>query len=101
LAHVERDRKCENIDYNLLKDALETLVALDYDEPEIKFKNYIFCWSGHGSFATYDRCFENPLKKMIQEEFAQKSSSYLSKLNRSTYLLEVENLLKIEEKRGS
>jgi hypothetical protein len=65
LAQVELDRKGENIDYTLLKDALETYVALDYDEPEIMCENNIFRWTGHGSYETYDRCFENPLKKMV------------------------------------
>jgi hypothetical protein len=40
------DRKDEEVDYKLLKETLETFVALNFVEPEIKSENNIYKWAG-------------------------------------------------------
>jgi hypothetical protein len=89
LALVVRDRKGEKIDYGLLKEALSTYVTLGYVDVEIKFENSIFRWTGIGSNKMYDKYFEDPLKKMIQQEFSQTSLSNISSMTCPEYLLEV------------
>ena len=84
-----RDRKGEKIDYSLLKEALTTYVTLGYGDVEIKFENNIFRWTGYGSDEMYDKYFEEPLKRMIEQEFAQTSLSNISSMTCPEYLLEV------------
>ncbi len=84
-----RDRKGEKIDYSLLKEALATYVTLGYVDAEIKFENNIFRWTGYGSHDIYDKYFEEPLKRMIEQEFAQTSLSNISSMTCPEYLLEV------------
>ncbi len=73
----------------MLKEALTTYVTLGYVDVEIKFENNIFRWTGIGSNEMYDKYFEDPLKKMIEQEFAQTSLSNITSMTCPEYLLEV------------
>jgi hypothetical protein len=93
LGQVQRDRKGEKVDYSLLYESLATYVSLGFLEPKIRFANNIFQWTGSGSYAMYDRFFEDPIKKMMQEEFALRSLTYISSMTSYEYLNKVYELL--------
>jgi hypothetical protein len=85
----------------MLKEVLSAFIVVDFCDTDIKYENNIFQWIGIGSFVIYDKYFHDPVKKIIIEEFSQKSLSLFPTMNCPEYLLAVQRLLKIEENRAN
>lgn len=67
MGEVVRDRKGEQIQVGLLKEAIDTYVTLSYEDVDIKLDNGVYQWSvvGDNEMKIYDEYFEDPLCQMI------------------------------------